>query len=153
VKRSQSPIFYSLLLLVLSGAASTAMAEGKTHYRWQDERGNPVHSDRPPPAGIEYEVISTGSTLVRKVPANEGAVPAVAKPSIDNKFEQVETDRTDALKKNPEYCARAQENLRTLNTAARIRVRNDKGELYFLDEEQKQIRRDQAEVTIETHCD
>ena len=70
--------------------ASYATAE-ETVYRWSNERGNPVISDRPPPAGIAYEVISTGSSLVRKVDANEGAVPLDVKPTPSNDFERVDT--------------------------------------------------------------
>ena len=39
--------------------ASYATADG-TLYRGKNERSNPVHSDRTPPTGIEYEVVSTG---------------------------------------------------------------------------------------------
>ncbi len=48
-------------------------AAGEVYYRWVDERGNPTHSDRPPPKGIDYEVITTGSNFKREVDARTHA--------------------------------------------------------------------------------
>ena len=137
------------LVLVFSSLSS---ASGSEHYRWVDERGNPVHSDRPPPKGVAYEVISTKSSLVRQVSADEGAVPAETEPTVRNNFEQVDTNKT-VVKKNPEQCQRAQENLETLNTKVRIQIRNDQGELRPLTEEQKEEQRQQAKDAIAVHCD
>ena len=137
------------IILVLSSVSATA---GKNHYRWVDDRGNPVHSDRPPPEGIDYEVISTGSSLVREVAADEGAVPAEIKPRVGNEFDQVDT-ASKGIEKNPEYCQHARENLATLNSAARIRLRDDQGELRYLTEEEKEEQRQRASETIAAHCE
>lgn len=137
----------------LAAASFTAgAASGTTYYRWQDERGNPVHSDRPPPKGTPYEVISTRSTLVRQVAPDEGAVPATTEPTVTNDFEPVDSKK-EAVKKNPEQCKRAQENLQTLNTKVRIQIRNDQGELRPLSPEEKEAQRKQAIDTIAVHCD
>jgi len=136
---------------VVSGTGVSAHA-GSTYYRWQDDRGNPVHSDRPPPSGTPYEVITTGSTLVRQVDAEEGAVPATTEPTVSNDFEPVNTNKA-AVKKSAEQCQRARENLATLNTKVRIQVRNDQGELRPLSEEDKEIQRQQAIDVIAVHCD
>ena len=124
-----------------------------THYRWMDRYGNPVHSDRPPPEGIDYEVITSGTSLVRKVDSAEGAVPAETSPSVDNKFNPVDTAKPKAPEKNAEYCQRAQENLRTLNSRARIRMKNDQGETYILSEEDKEEKRAEAISVIESQCE
>ena len=137
--------------MIVASAGFSAHASS-TYYRWQDDRGNPVHSDRPPPAGTPYEVITTGSSLVRQVDAEEGAVPATTEPTVSNDFEPVNTSKT-TTKKNPEQCQRARENLQTLNTKARIQVRNDQGELRPLSEEEKEIQRQQAMDVIAVHCD
>jgi len=139
----------ALLVLALAGLSAHASS---TYYRWQDARGNPVHSDRPPPAGTPYEVISTGSNLMRKVGADEGAVPATIEPTVGNDFEPVKT-KAEPVKKNPEQCKRAQENLETLNTKVRIQIRNDQGELRPISEEEKAIQRKQAMDAIAVHCD
>lgn len=125
---------------------------GNTHYRWQDERGNIVHSDRPPPAGIDYEVISTGSSKFRQVDASEGAVPPKIEPTPGNEFEQADSKPRE-IEKNPEYCQRAQDNLQALDTHARVRMRNDKGEYYYLDQDQIAEQRRLAQGNVDLYCE
>ena len=136
----------AFILSYVSGASA------ETFYRWNDDRGNPVHSDRPPPKGVDYEVVSTNSTLIRPVEANQGAVPRKIEPTVSNDFDTVDT-RKPMMEKNSAYCAQARENLQALDTFARIRVRNDQGEFIYIDEEQKAIQRQQALDTIEAHCE
>jgi hypothetical protein len=135
------------LLLPLSGASA-----GETLYRWLDNRGNPVNSDRPPPKGVEYEVISTSSSMVRKVDSDEGAVPLEVKSTASNDFEEVNTS-TPRIEKNPEFCARARDNLTQIDSSARIRLRNDQGEARYLSEEEKLAEREKAVSAIEVYCE
>ncbi len=137
------------LLLVVSQAAFA----DKTYYRWVNERGNPVHSDRPPPAGVDYEVVETGSTLVRQVPGDTGAVPAETEPSVGNEFDQVDLQAAPEPEKNPEYCARARENLEALTNASRVRTRNEDGELRLLSDEERETEKAKARKAIEDHCE
>jgi hypothetical protein len=141
------------VLAALLVTTSLSHAADSTYYRWADEHGNPVHSDRPPPEGIDYEVVSTGSRMVRKVSAEEGAVPADIQPSPGNEFSQVDTAENTAIKKNPEFCARARDNLEALDTYARIRIRDDNGEYRYIDEEEKEEQRIQARDLIRRHCE
>jgi hypothetical protein len=132
---------------------SLSSSAEKNYYRWLDERGSPVHSDRPPPKGIDYEVVSTGPTLTRPVEAEEGAVPAEIEPTAGNEFEQADSEKNQRVKKNPEYCQRAKDNLATLSRAARVRIRNDQGEYHYLDAEEKEAQRQDAEAGISTYCE
>ena len=136
------------------GLSSLNAIAGTNHYRWTDDRGHPVHSDRPPPKGVDYEVITTGSNLTRQVEAEEGAVPAEVEPRVGNDFEQIDPKaKTAAVKKNAEYCQRAKDNLRALDTSARIRVRDENGELRFLNEEEKKTQREDAQAGISNYCE
>lgn len=139
------------LIALLLSAGSPVLA-GETHYRWLDERGNPVHSDRPPPSGTKYEVISTSSGLKRVVPAEAGAVPREITPRVGNEFQPV-AKQSEAPQKNPEICAVARKNLETLNTFVRVQVRNDQGDFEYLDDETKNAQRQEAEALIRQHCD
>lgn len=140
------------LVAVLIGASLPADA-GNTVYRWLDSRGNPVHSDRPPPAGTPYEVISTSSNFKRVVSGDEGAVPAEVVPRAGNRFDQVNTKtKEEVYEKNPELCSLAKSNLDTLTTGARVRLRDDNGDYYFLSEEQKNEQIDRAQQMIKVHC-
>jgi len=139
------------------GLAAAALLGAQAHadrnlYRWTDEQGNQVNSDRPPPVGTEYEVISTSSSMVRKVEEDEGAVPPKVTPSPGNQFDPVNTSKP-AVEKNPEYCARARDNLAQLDTRARIRIRNDEGEVRFLEEDERALERDKAISAIEAYCE
>ncbi|MCB1844411.1 MAG: DUF4124 domain-containing protein, partial [Halioglobus sp.] len=58
-----------------------------------------------------------------------------------------------AIKKNPEFCQRARDNLETLDTKARIRVRNEQGEFSYIDEEEKERRREEAREAINIYCE
>jgi len=140
-------------LIMLLATASLPLAAADTHYRWQDGRGNPVYSDRPPPKGTEYEVISSRSGLKRVVSADEGAVPPEVVPRPGNRFDQVDESDMARSKKNPEFCETARNNLATLNKPGRIRLRNDQGELRYLDEEQIAAERAKAEEAIRQYCD
>ena len=134
--------------LLLTGVSSQA---GETYYRWTDENGRPVHSDRPAPKGIDYEVIKTGSGLRRSVDSEEGAVPRSVDPTQNNNFKPV-TITKDKIKKNPEFCARAQENLEVLNAKVRIQMRDENGEAFYLTEEDRTFQKKRAQDTIEVHC-
>jgi len=137
---------------VLLTVASLSATAGRDYYRWIDERGNPVHSDRPPPMGVDYEVVSTGSGLMRQVNAEEGAVPAEVEPRVGNDFQQIDA-KPPKIEKNPAYCQRAKDNLATLDSAARIRIRNEKGEYRYITEKEKAEERINAQNSIKEHCE
>jgi len=143
-------LLFALATLTLAGALAHA---GETVYQWTDERGNQVNSDRPPPPGIKYEVISTSSSLVRKVDEGEGAVPPVVKPSPANQFEPVDTAKPATSHKNPEYCKVAKDNLFLLDTQPRVRMPNAQGEMRILSDEERAAERDKAMAAIEDYCE
>ena len=144
--------FALLMVVAAMTAGHISTASGENYYRWKDERGNPVHSDRPPPEGIQYEVVSTESRLIRPVEAREGAVPKKVQPTASNDFEPIEPKKM-TTKKNPEYCARAKDNLYTIDVTPRIRTRNDQGEMRILTPEERQVERKKALDAIEAYCE
>lgn len=144
--------FALIAVTTASSIFSVNSYAGAVYYRWLDERGQSVHSDRPPPKGVDYEVVSTGAaSVVRPVDGESGAVPKEITPRVGNEFEAV--NKKQEIEKNPEYCARARENLSRLDTDARIRMRNDKGEVRYLDEEERAMEREKAIASIEAYCE
>lgn len=141
-----------LAVLGSSGAAQAA----DTYYRWKDAQGKLVVSDRPPVSEeVEYEVVSQKSSLIRRVQPGEGAVPKEVTPRPGNEFTQIDRrqEELEVVAKNPESCTRAKANLETLNTSARIRIRDkETGELRFISEEEKETQRQKAQDTIRVHC-
>lgn len=144
-----------LVLALAAGLAGARTEAQDSYYRWTDERGNPVLSDRPPPSGTPYEVVSSGSTLKRIVEPTEGAVPAEVKPRVGNDFKQVDTARAaEQVEKNPELCEIAQKNLYTLTESPRVRVRDgESGEYRFLTQEEREAETAKAESAIDAYCE
>ncbi len=140
----------TVAIALLALLVSYATADG-TVYRWKNERGNSVNSDRPPPAGIAYEVISTGSSMVRKVGADQGAVPTSIKSTPNNSYKQVDT-AAPKVEKHALYCDQARDNLEQINTHARIRMRNERGEVYYLSETEKIAEKEKTLAAIKAHC-
>jgi hypothetical protein len=84
--RRQAVVALSLLLALAAGIAAPGAGAADTYYRWKDERGKLVVSDRPPTdPDIEYEVVSQRSSLVRRVRSGEGAVPPEVVPRPGNR--------------------------------------------------------------------
>ena len=145
--RSPLPTVLAVAALLLG----TLSAQAETYYRWTDENGRPVHSDRPPPKGIDYEVVRTGTGLKRAVGSEEGAVPRTVEPTESNNFEPMTISKMK-IEKNPEYCARARENLEVLNAKVRIQMKDENGEVYYLSDEDREFQKKRAIETIEVHC-
>jgi hypothetical protein len=144
-----------LLLSTLFMAAGSAglRAEENQYYRWLDDRGNPVHSDRPPPAGTPYEVVSTRTTTVRPV-GSSAPTPAAPAPTGGDAVARAGTQSAAAATpRDPERCRQARENLETLDTAPRIRMRGDDGEFRYITDEEREQHRQTALSIINAHCD
>ena len=152
MKQMRTPSLFVILVATAALNFSPVQAS-ESYYRWTDKHGNPVHSDRPPPKGVDYEVITTGTSLVRKVDSDEGAVLAKKKSATNSSFDSGKASSVKPSPKNAEYCARAQENLRVLDSRANIRMRNDQGETYILTEEDKEEKRAEARSVIESQCE
>jgi hypothetical protein len=150
----------SALLLALLIVKPLAMA-GETYYRWTDEQGNIVMSDRPPGApGIDYEaVVKSGGSLRPPPPEKSAATessatwnPLTTPGGSDSESMQPGANKRE-LERDPEACAQAKRTLQELNNRPRIRVYDEQGELKYLSDEEKAEFRHRAEVIIELHCE
>jgi hypothetical protein len=90
--------------------------------------------------------------MVRKVEADEGAVPLSVKPTPSNDFDQTNANKP-VIEKNPEFCERAKDNLKQIDSHARIRMRNDQGEVRYLSDEEKAAEKEKALSSIEAYCE
>ncbi len=156
MRPSSAKTLSTLLLLLLAGIAGMGVsAAEKGYYKWMDSRGNPQHSDRPPPTGVEYEFISTDSGLSRRVSSEESKAenrpaqqntPGSAEDAMD------ELEKSTAIEKNPALCDQARANLDTLNSKARVRIRDADGTIRYLTEEEKDVQRQKARDLMAVHC-
>ena len=138
-------------LLALALAWSLPGFTGSTHYKWINERGEPVYSDRPPPKGVDYEVVSTQSSFKRIVSGEEGAVPLETDARVGNEFDQVNTAKK--TKKNSELCQRAKTNLEALTSSDQVKVRDGQGEIRMLTPEEMEVERQTARAQISVYCE
>ena len=145
-------VVFAMLMAVVGLGSPSALAE-RGYYKWVDARGNPQHSDRPPPPGVEYEFISTETGLRRRVTRedmNESQSSAPAMPPV-NTAPPNAAEQQVAIEKDPALCDRAKANLDTLNSSARVRIR-DGDEIRYLTEEEKDVQRRKAQDLIAVHC-
>lgn len=143
-----------LLLGLLLGSLLTGPALAAT-YKWQDESGNTVYSQQPPPSG-PYEIVKTRRSssspgYSRPVPSTPPPAPPKLSPeqgSDDSKV-QAEVARTEHLRR--QNCQAAKHNLE-LYTVYR-RIKNDKGEVVRLADDERARRLQEAKDAIKEFCD
>ena len=144
------------VLCALAFLASGAAGASKV-YRWTDERGKLVIADRPPEdSAIPYDIVDTGGTGLRRVPAAPAEAPATqtaANPQPSAGGEGGDESVGEGLEKDPDICRAARNNLDSLQGLARVRMKGPDGEFYYLTEEDKEREREQARRLIEMHCE
>lgn len=139
----------AVALLCLSGASVSA---GGNYYRWIDETGTTVSSDRPPPTGTDYDVISSTTNTMHSDAGEEEVAAPNDTPAPARNTEVAKSEVRPMLEKNPEYCDQATQNLETLKTRARVRVPDGNGNYRYLNEEEKAEQRVTAEAIVAQHC-
>lgn len=148
-----APLLLVLSLLLGSLLSTNVMA---ATYKWQDANGNTVYSQQPPASG-PYETIQTktssGSKYSRpQSPPAPASAPASAPRSAaadDDSKVQAEIAKNQQLRK--QNCEAARHNLE-LYTVYR-RVKNDKGEIVRLDDDERARRLQEAKDGIKEFCD
>lgn len=162
------PLLIALLGLVLAASAHA-------QWKWRDAKGNVQYSDIPPPPGtpekdiLQRPYVAKPNIVIAPVGAASAAASA-PKPaaSTPGKAEQEAAARqkkdqdTEAAKQKEEErklaaqrrdnCARAQANLRDLQSGTRLTRTNDKGERVFMDEAQIAAEVGRARNLITSEC-
>jgi hypothetical protein len=115
--------------------------------KWVDDDGN-VHYGDAPPVNTKTE-----SVRVQRAPSNPGrALPRLNTTPADDSATttaQQDAERAEQMKVN---CDRARQNLSTLNTSGRVKLREPDGEARYLNAEERAERVVQAENDIKTYC-
>ena len=125
----------------LVGLLAVASVQAGTLYRWTDERGNPVISDRPPAVGTPYITLdgarygvksSSAARTPKPMPTQQAeSVKAGAGRSGDG------TEQAVKIEKHPELCDQAKDNVFKLETFPRIRVTDDDDSVRFMTDEER----------------
>ena len=143
----------SILLLLLQGQA----ADASTTYRWVDDNGNPVLSDRPPPTGTPYTEIEIKTGLKQYA---ESTTAAPEPPSVTT---ELTTQQNTALtvadvnesvlpSASQRECAALDADIERLTNYPRIIVRDEVGEEHLLSPEERATRLEEALAFAETLC-
>ena len=143
----------STLLLFLQGQP----ADAGTTYRWVDDNGNPVLSDRPPPTGTPYTEIEIKTGLKRYA---ESTTAAPEPPSVTT---ELTTQQSTALavadvnesvlpSASQDECEALDIDIERLTNYPRIIVRDEVGEEHLLSPEERATRLEEALAFAETFC-
>lgn len=137
------------MALALTASSLTALA-GTNYYRWIDEQGNTIHSDRPPTNGTDYEVVRSGARFESAITDNE---ETSLEDEDDSAQEPVNDASSGKSQKNSEMCEIAKENLAALLSKGKVAMRNDKGEVQELTAEQIQEHLKATRGQINAYCE
>lgn len=140
-------------MVVLLATGSLHVGAADTYYRWTNERGHPVHSDRPPSNGVNYEVVSSRSGMKRVVSGEQGAVPMEVTSRTGNEFTPVPSKTASTSAKNPGLCASARNNLQTIQNNARVQIRDDQGGMKYINDEERLELMNKNKSLISQYCD
>lgn len=144
------PLLRSIIALAVVAAAVSAKAE---IYQWKDENGQTVFSATPPP-GAEHQVVKPkygkeSSEAIEKLKTRTAPKPP-ADPATAKKEDKKPKEPT--AKEKAANCAKAREVRQQLEESRRLRVKNEKGELSYISEEDRQKRVGDADKSIGAWC-
>ena len=142
-----------VLLLFLQGQP----ADASPTYRWVDDNGNPVLSDRPPPTGTPYTEIEIKTGMKRYAKTATAAPEAsspLAEPSTPQGTAVAAADvNQSALPSASEAdCAALDADIEKLKHYPRIIVRDDMDEEHLLSQEERAARLEEALAFSEKFC-
>ena len=143
----------SMLVLILQEQP----ADASPTYRWVDDNGNPVLSDRPPPTGTPYTEIEIKTGMKRY------AKPATAAPETSSLLAEPITPQGTAVavadvnqsalpSASEAECAALHADIEKLKHYPRIIVRDDVGEEHLLSREERVTRLEEALAFSEKFC-
>jgi hypothetical protein len=126
-------------------------------YKWVDEKGVTQYSTTPPPGKPAQEIKVQPEVTPGTEPESKG-VPeqptAPTPPGTDGEGKQPD-DKQRAEQKaiGEKVCQELRDNLARLQQYARIYEKDDKGEVTWLTEEQRQQRTEETQKQIKEFCE
>lgn len=159
----------SLLAGLIGFSALLSLPAAAEIYKWTDESGATHYTETPPPSSAK----SQGTVKVRTKLPDGAAEAQAARDQAQSKAKsekaEKDTDKTKGkdkdkdtktaagptsgnAEKNKEVCAQLRGNLETIGQHGRVRMKDDKGEVRFLTEEEKQGQADFTRKQIDLYC-
>ena len=141
--------------------------EAQQIYKWTDASGKTVVSDKPPPGQLPQQTPQQNTEpKAQDDSPSEPAANAAPKEKTwadrDLEFRQRQMDRAEKEEKakkeaeaaaaKKENCDNARRRLQTLESGQRIAMLNDKGERYFIEDEQRAQDAKKTRSFIDAEC-
>ena len=147
---------FSMMSLFLQGQPADA---GPT-YRWVDNNGNPVLSDRPPETGTPYTEVGVDTGLRRyPKPVATGTAEPGGQAPVDSAPASLaanatvgQSNRAEVVEAQPALCEQAKNNIFKLETFPRMRVQDDDGEVRFMSDEERATQLATAYKVRDANC-
>ncbi len=109
-------------------------------YKWVDSDGV-THYQAHPPKNLKTE------TLITKTGHSAPSVNAAKEQSAELASAEIETQKASDAE-----CEKARANLNLLNQGQRVRIKDDNGDLVYLDDSQKAAKRAEAQRFLDQAC-
>ena len=151
-------------LLFIAACVAIALSQtvsANTTYRWVDQNGNPVLSDRPPEAGIPYTEVGVDSGFKRypkptgmgEPDVNEFDGTGASSTDLSSASATSSPARIEVVSPQPDLCDQAQDNIFKLETFPRMRVQDENGEVRFMTDEERSAQLATAYRVRDANCD
>lgn len=157
----------ALLALVVGATLAFPAA---AQWKWRDSSGRVQYSDTPPPPNVpDKDILQRPNATT---PARSGIAPTAAatpasgasapagEPELEAKRKKAEQDAAEKKKADDakmaavraENCARAKEQMRSLDSGMRIARTNEKGEREFLDDKARAQEAQRTRDALASEC-
>ena len=156
-----------LAAAVVFAALAFAQPSFAQQYKWVDQNGKIQYGDTPPP-GVKATPLKAPSSgpAAAPAPASKDAKDepkgALTPAQQDAEFRKRQKDAAKAQEKEAksaedtkakrENCSNAQEQLRVLESGQRVARTDEKGERYFIDDEQRSADIARARKIVQQSC-
>lgn len=156
----RKPTFFSIattsLLLLLLGQPANASPT----YRWVDDNGNPVLSDRPPETGVPFTEVGIESGFrpyakpvsSEENESSERPASSANRSTLTASADVSESARLEAVEPQRALCDQARDNIFKLETFARMRVQDDNGEVRFMTDDERASQLSSAYQVRDANC-
>ncbi len=120
-------------------------------YQWADENGQTVFSETPPPDAA-HKVVKPKFGKESPAAIEKLKAQALAKVAQENAAKTAEKPKEPTPAEKKANCAKGRGILTQLESSNRLRVKNEKGELSYLPEEERQKRIKDSQKSIQSWC-
>ena len=158
MKRLSAPA--GLLVLCIAGvAASTAVAQEASVYKWVDAQGVPHFSDQPPldssaeELAIRFRKTDKAALQARVQAESElDAAAAIREDLTQTEADAAKADRLKVLAEREAVCASAKDRMAKYGSAQRLYKPGPDGERIYLTDEELDVERANASRAVDQAC-